>query len=131
MEMCQQKSCWHKAWDLVLKNVYHSWLASCYGMSLSNLHSCILFISIFIILSNADTLITHSFYFCRWNHLKKRKTIEPINQPFKQITQVMEVAWARLTTIPTKNDDQYIWISMQVAIFFEIIVCENHTFFLM
>jgi hypothetical protein len=47
-----------------------------------------------------------------------------------QITQVMEVARA-LTTVPMKNDDQYIWISMQAVVFFEIIVCENQTFCLM
>jgi hypothetical protein len=30
-----------------------------------------------------------------------------------------------------KNDNQYIWISMEVVVFFEIIVCENQTFCLM
>jgi hypothetical protein len=47
-----------------------------------------------------------------------------------QITLVMEVAQA-LKTVPTKNDDQYIWISMQTVLFFEIIVFENQTFCLM
>jgi hypothetical protein len=111
--------------------VYHTGLDSCYGMSLFNLHSCMLFISIFIILTNPDTLITLSFYFCRWNHLKKRKTIEPINKTFDQITQVMEVARECMTTVQTKNDDQYIWISVQAVVFFEIIVYENNTFCLM
>jgi flagellar basal body-associated protein FliL len=106
--------------------VYHSGLKSLYGMLFFNLHSCILFISIFIILTNVDTLITLYFYFCRWN-LKKREKIEEINKTFVQITQVMEVARA-LTTILAKNDDQYIWISIQVVVFFEIIVCENQTF---
>ena len=45
-------------------------------------------------------------------------------QTFIQITQFMEVAQA-MTTIPIKNDDQYIWISMQAIVFFEIFVCEN------
>ena len=36
----------------------------------------------------------------------------------------MEVTRA-LTTIPVKSDDQYIWISIQVVVFFEIIVCEK------
>jgi hypothetical protein len=45
------------------------------------------------------------------------KTIEEINQTFNKITQGMEVARA-LTTVPVNNDDQYIWISMQVAIVF-------------
>jgi hypothetical protein len=54
--------------------------------------------------------------------------LNTINKTFHQITQVMEVARARLTTVPTKNDDQYIWIAMQADVFFEIIVCENHTF---
>ena len=118
----------HEIW--FWKNVYHSGLNSCYAMFLFNLHSCLLFISIFIILTNVDTLITLYFYFCRWNHLKKRKTIETINKTFDQITKVMEVARA-LTTIPMKIDDQYIWISMQVVLFFEIIVYENQTFCLM
>ena len=43
----------------------------------------------------------------------------------------MEVARAHLTTVPGKNDDQYIWISMQVVVFFEIIAYENQTFCLM
>ena len=53
--------------------------------------------------------------------MKKRRTVDPINQ-------VMEVAQARLTIVPTKNDDQYIWISIQAIVFFEIIVCENQKF---
>jgi hypothetical protein len=74
-------------------------------MSLFNLHSCILFISIFIILTNADKLITLSFYFCRWNHLKKRKTIVTINKIFDRITQVMGGDRARLTIVPTKEQN--------------------------
>ena len=42
----------------------------------------------------------------------------------------MEVS-QELITVPMKNDDQYIWISMQDVVFFEIIVCENQTFCLM
>jgi hypothetical protein len=98
-----------------------------YGTSLFNLHSCILCISFFIILNNVETFLTQYLYFCRWN-LKKRKTIEEINKSLFQITQVMEVARA-LKKVPAKNDDQYIWISMQVVVFFEIIVCESQTFF--
>jgi hypothetical protein len=41
----------------------------------------------------------------------------------------MEVA-STLTTVPMKNHDQYIWISMQVVLFFEIIVRENKTCYL-
>jgi len=44
----------------------------------------------------------------------------------------MEVARAVLTIVPVKNDDQYIWISMQVVVFnLEIIIYENQTFGLM
>jgi hypothetical protein len=82
------------------------------------------------VLVNVDTLITLYLYFCRWNHLKKRKTIETIKKKFDEITQVMEVARS-LKTVPTKNDDQYIWISMQDVEFFEIIVYEKQTFCLM
>ena len=78
-------------------------------------------------LTNVDILITLYFYVCRWK-LKKTKTINAINKTFLQITQVMEVARV-VTTVPTKNDDQYIWISMQDIVFFEIFVCENQTFF--
>ena len=118
----------HEIW--FWKYVYDSWVNSFFpGMSLFNLHSCILFISIFIILTNVDRLITIYLYVCRWI-LKKKKIIEEINQTFRKITQGMEVDRV-LTTILMKNDDQYIWISMQVVVFFEIIVCENHTFCLM
>ena len=55
------------------------------------------------------------FYVCRWK-LKKRKTIEPINKTFSQITQLMQVAQASIT-IPTKNDDPYlILMLMQVLV---------------
>ena len=77
-------------------------------------------------LTNVDTLITLYFYVCRWK-LKKMKTINAISKTFLQITQVMEVARV-VTAIPMKNDDQYIWISMQAIVFFEIFVCENQTF---
>ena len=40
----------------------------------------------------------------------------------------MEVAQA-VTTVPTKNDDQYVWISKQGILFFEIFVCEIRQFF--
>ena len=63
------------------------------------------------------------FYVCTQN-LKKTKTINAINKTFVQITQVMEVAQA-LTIVPVKNDNQYIWISIQAIVFFEITVCEN------
>ena len=80
------------------------------------IHVYYLFISIFIILTNVDRLITIYFYVCRWN-FKKKKTIETNNQTLNKITQGMEVARA-LTTVPVKNDDQYIWISMQDTIVF-------------
>jgi len=98
-----------------------------YGTPLLNLHSYILCISTFIILTNVDTLITLYFYFCRWN-FKKRKKIEEINKTFSKITQFTEVAWT-MATFLVKSDDQYIWIWMQYVVFFEIIVYENHTFF--
>ena len=109
------------------KNVYHSWLNSFYGM-LFNLHSCILCISIFIIPTNVDTLVTLYLYVYRWK-LKMRNTIEEMNKTFCQITQFMQVAQV-LISIPAKNDDQYIWMSMQVVVYFEII-CENETFCIM
>ena len=62
--------------------------------------------------------------------MKKKKTIDVINKTFVKITQVMEVARA-LTAVPTKNDDQYIWISMQAVVFSEITVYENQIFCLM
>ena len=74
-------------------------------------------------LTNIDTLITLYLYVCRWK-LKKMKTINAINKTFLQITQVMEVACA-VIVVSTKNDDKYIWISMQVVVFLEIIVYEN------
>lgn len=86
---------------------------------------CILFISIFIMLTHVDTLITLYFNVCRW-YLKKMKTINTINKTFLHITQVMEVSRA-LTIVPTKNDDKYISISMQAIAFFETFVCENYT----
>ncbi len=43
----------------------------------------------------------------------------------------MEIAQA-LTTVPVKNDDQYIWITLQLQLYiFEITTYENQTFFLM
>ena len=102
----------HATWSW--KNVYGSRVISCYGTLLFDLQWCILFISIFIILTNVDTLITLCFCVCRWN-MKKKKTVNAINKTFVQITQVIEVARA-LTTIPTKNDDHYIWISMQAIL---------------
>jgi hypothetical protein len=56
--------------------------------------------------------------------MKKRKTIKATNKTFRKITKVMKVARA-LRTGPLKNDDQYIWMPMQVVAFFEIIVYEN------
>ena len=39
----------------------------------------------------------------------------------------MQVARA-LISIPTKNDDQYIWMLMQVVVYSEAIICQNQTF---
>ena len=39
----------------------------------------------------------------------------------------MEVARA-VTTVPAKNDDQYVWISKQGILFFEIFVYELRDF---
>ena len=112
---------WHEIW--FWKNVYSSWVNSCYGTFLFDLHWCILFnIAIFIILINRYTLITLYFYVCRWNLKKKLKTINTMNKTFFQITQVVEVARA-VTSVPTKNDDQYVWISKQGIVFFEIFAC--------
>ena len=105
----------HATW--FLENVYGSRVTSCYaGTLLFNLRWCILFISIFIMLTNVDTLIILYFYVFRWK-LKNMKIINAIIKTFLQIAQVMEVAWA-LTVVPVKNVDQYIWISMQVVVFF-------------
>ena len=57
-------------------------------------------------------------------------TIETINKTFDQKIQVMQVARTP-TTVPTKNDDQYIWMLMKNVIYFEIIVCENQTLCIM
>lgn len=60
-------------------------------------------------LTDVDTLIRLHFNVCRWN-LKKTKIINTIIKTFRlQIIQVIEVARA-VTAVPTKNDDQYIWI---------------------
>ena len=112
---------WHEIW--FWKNVYSSWVNSCYGTFLFYLHWCILFnIAIFIILTNVYTLITVYFYVCRWN-LKKKKTINTMNKKFLQITQVMGVA-REMTSVSSKNDDRCVWISKQGIVFFEIFVCE-------
>ena len=50
--------------------------------------------------------------------------MEEINKTFSQIIQVMQVT-GELTIVPTKKDDQYIWMLMQSIVYFEIIVCEN------
>ena len=92
-------------------------------MSIINLHSCILSILIFIILSNVDTLITLYFYVCR-EKLKKRKTIKEINKKYRQIPQVMQVPRA-LTTVPMKNDDPYILDVNETIVYFEIIINEK------
>ena len=51
-----------------------------------------------------------------------------MNKTFLQITQVIEVTQA-MTTFPTNNDDQYVWISKQGVVFFEIFVYEIKHFF--
>ena len=118
---------WHGTW--FWKNVYSLWVHCCYCTSfIFDLHWCILFnIAIFIILNNVDTLITLFFYVFRWN-LKKKKTINIMNKTFLQITQVMQVARA-VTTIPMKNDDQYVWISKKGIVFFEIFVVKSNILF--
>ena len=55
--------------------------------------------------------------------LEEEETINTVNKKFLKITQFMEVARA-VTTVPTKNDDHYVWISKQGVVFFEIFVCE-------
>ena len=107
----------HEIW--FWKNVYSSWVNSCYGTFIFDLHWCILFnIAIFIILANVYSLITLYFYVCRWN-LKKKKKIIIMNKTFLQINQVKEVAQA-VSAVLAKNDDQYVWISKQGILFFEI-----------
>ena len=59
--------------------------------------------------------------------LEEGETINTVNKTFLQITQVMEVARA-VTTVPAKNDDQYVWISKQGIVFFEIFICEIRHF---
>ena len=118
---------WHEIW--FWKNVYCSWVNSCYGTFLFDLHWCILFnIEILIILTNVYTLISVYFYVCRWK-VKNKKTINVVNKTFLKITQVMEVALA-VTTVQAKNDDHYVWISKQGILFFEICLW-NQTFCLM
>ena len=105
MQLRQLKTCCNKAWDSVLKPCaqFMSHLFLWYIDVLFTL--IILFISIFIILTNVDTLITLYFYVCKWN-LKKTKIIDAINKTILQTTQVMEVARA-LTTVPINNDDLF------------------------
>ena len=59
--------------------------------------------------------------------MKKKETINTVNKTFLKITQVMEVARA-VTTVPVKNDGQYVWISKLGVVFFEIFVCEIKNF---
>lgn len=127
MELCQHKRYWKKACNMILKEVYGSWVTSCYaGTFILDLRWCILFISIFIMLTNVHKLITLHFYVCRWK-MKKMKTINAIKKTFLQITKVMEVARV-VTSVLAKNDDQYIWISIEAIVFFEKFVCENQSF---
>ena len=59
--------------------------------------------------------------------LKEEENDQHNEKTFLQITQVKEVARAG-TTIRAKNDDQYVWISKQGVVFFEIFVCEIRHF---
>jgi len=87
--------------------VHSLWVTSFYGTFLFDLHWRILFISISIILTNLDTLITLYFYVFKWNNkINKMKIIDAINKTFLQITQVMEVARA-LTMILMENDERF------------------------
>ena len=70
----------HATW--FWKNVYGSRVTSYYADTLLfDLRWCILFISIFIMLTNVDTIITLYFYVCRWK-LKKTKIVNAINKTF-------------------------------------------------
>ena len=59
--------------------------------------------------------------------LEEEENNQHNEKTFLQITQVMEVARA-VTIVPTKNDDQYVWISKQGIEFFEIFVSEIRRF---
>ena len=124
IEWIQHETYWWMEWDMVLKECVSFMTHLLYaGTPLFNLHSCILSILFFIIPDNVDTLNALYFYVCRWK-LKKRKTIEPINKKFSQITQSMQVSQAPII-VPTKNDDAYLFFMlMQADVYFEIIVCE-------
>ena len=130
MELRQHMKFWKMAWYMVWKNVYSLWVNCCNGTSfLFDLHWCILFnIAIFIILTNAYTLITVYFCVCRWK-VKKNKTISTMNKTFLKITHVMKVALV-VIAVQAKNDDHYVWISKQGVVFFEICLW-NQTFCLM
>ena len=87
----------------------------------------ILYILIFIISTNVDTVITLYLNYVFRLKLKKKKTIEAIDKTFDQITQVMQVARA-MRIVPMKDDDQYIWLLMEVVVYSKVIVCENMAF---
>lgn len=106
MELCQQKTCCNRHETWFWNQLHRVWVTSCYGKLLFNLHWCVLFISIFIILTNVDTLVTLYFYVYKWNKIKKTKTRDTINKTFLRITQFMEVAQT-LTIILAKNDDLF------------------------
>ena len=59
--------------------------------------------------------------------LEEEENNQTNEQNIIKITQIMEVAQA-VTIVPAKNDDQYVWISKQGIVFFEIFVCEIRYF---
>ena len=70
-------------------------------------------------------LIFHYFQQCRYTQCtlflclqmlaKKRKTTEPMNNTFVQITQLMQVARVPII-VPTKNDDPYLILMLKQVV---------------
>ena len=55
--------------------------------------------------------------------VEEEEKINAVKKTFLKITQVMEVARA-VTALQAKNDEQYIWITKQGIVFFEIFFYE-------
>ena len=107
MELRQQKSCWNKAWDLVLKeciqfrNHFLLWYISFWFT--------LMYIVYFNFHYSHQCRYSHYTIFfnvCRWNKTRKMKKIDAIKKTFLQMTQVTVVGRA-LTSVPTKNDDLF------------------------
>lgn len=119
----------HEIW--FWKNVYSSRLNSFYGKLILNLRWCILFLSIFNILENLDTLITlyYFIFFCLQMELEENENnlwISKKKCPNKSSHGISH-------SLDERFNQQWwsIYISIQVVVFSKIVVSENHTFCLM